>query len=75
MTAAADQLASAVLAEGQRHRARSPERRAAAHLWASLITSPNVTVARSAIGTFGADHVQAASLELLDRLVTGRTTP
>lgn len=66
----ADQLAAAVLAEAQRHPPRSPERRAAAHLWASLITSPAVSAARSAVATFGTAETQAAALELLGRLAT-----
>jgi hypothetical protein len=68
----ADQLAAAVLAEGRRRPVRSPERRAASHLWASLITSPTVSAARSAIATFGDPETQAAALELLGRL---NTTP
>jgi len=66
----ADQLAAAVLAEGQRHPVRSPERRVAAHVWAALVTSPTVSAARNAIGTFGEPETQAAALELLGRLAT-----
>lgn len=69
----AEQLAAEVFAEGQRHPARSPERRAAAHAWASLITSSTVTAARSAIATFGDELTQRAALELLHRL-TARAT-
>ena len=74
MTTTADPLAAAVLAEARRHPVRSPERRAAAHLWASLITSPTVSAARSALATFGAVETQAAALELLGRISEGRTT-
>lgn len=68
----ADQLAAAVLAEAQRHPVRSPERRAAAHAWAALITSPTISAARSAIATFGTPQTQAAALELLRRLAARR---
>jgi hypothetical protein len=64
-----DQLAAEVLAEVERHPPRSAERRAAAHLWASLITSPTITAARRAATTFGDDQVQAAAVELLGRLL------
>lgn len=77
MTATADagQLGAAVLAEAQRHPPRSLERRAAAHLWASLITSPTVSAARSAIAMFGTAETQAAALELLGRLAAALSEP
>lgn len=74
----ADQLAADVLAEARRHPARSPERRAAAHVWAALITSPTVSAARSAIATFGTPQTQAAALELFGWLAAepaGRRKP
>jgi hypothetical protein len=75
VTVDAEQLAAAVLAEAQRHPPRSAERRAAAHLWASLITSPTIDAARRAITTFGDDQVQADAGQLLGRLITeGATT-
>jgi hypothetical protein len=64
----AEQLAAAVLAEGQRHAARSAERRAASHLWACLVTSPSISAAQSAITTFGGQQVQEDALNLLGRL-------
>lgn len=70
----AEQLAAEVFAEAQRHPARSPERRAAAHLWASLITSPTIDAARRAIRTFGSEQTQRDALEVLGRLATTTTT-
>lgn len=64
------ELAGDVLAEAQWHPVRSPERRAAAHAWAALITSPTVSAARTAVATFGTAETQAAALELLGGLVT-----
>ena len=64
-----EQLAAAVLAEGQRHPSRSAKRRAASHLWASLITSASVSAARSAIATFGTPETQADAGQLLGRLL------
>lgn len=61
----AEQLATAVLAEGRRHPPRSAERRAASHLWSALITSPSIAAARNAITTFGDDETQAAAAALL----------
>ena len=70
----ADRLAAAVLAEGQRHPVRSAERRAASHLWASLITSTSITAARTAITTFGDEQTQAAAAALLGRLAAELAT-
>lgn len=70
----ADQFAAEVFAEAQRHPARSPERRAAAHAWAALITSSTVTAAQRAIKTFGAEQTQRDALELLGRLAITITT-
>jgi hypothetical protein len=65
----AEQLAGRVFAEAQRHPARSPERRAAAHLWSALITSPSIALAKRAVRTFGGEQTQTAALALLGRLV------
>lgn len=64
----AEALAAAVLAEGQRHPARSPQRRAASHVWACLVTSPSITAARTAITSFGDEQTQADAAALLGRL-------
>lgn len=64
----AEQLAAEVLAEARRHPARSREHRAAAHLWASLVTSPTVDAARRAITTFGRPEAQSDAEQLLGRL-------
>ena len=64
----AEQLAAAVLAEGQRHPPRSAERRAASHLWSALITSPSIAAARNAITTFGEPATQSDAEQLLGRL-------
>ena len=64
----AELLTAAVLAEGQRHAPKTPERRAASHLWACLITSASVTAARTAITSFGDEQTQADAAALLGRL-------
>lgn len=68
VTADADTLAELARLEAERHPPGTAERRAAAHLWAALITSPTVDAARRANGTFGAGNVQADALTLLHRL-------
>lgn len=68
VTVDAEQLAAAVFAEAQRHPARTPERRAACHLWSALITSATIDAARRAVRTFGTKETQTAALELLGRL-------
>jgi hypothetical protein len=68
----AEALAAAVLAEGQRHPARSPERRAAAVLWTALITTSSVSAARKALPSFAAPETVTAALELLGRLAAGK---
>jgi hypothetical protein len=65
-----EQLADLTRAEAGRHPARTPERRAAAHLWAALVTTNSAEAARRAIGTFGTGDVQAAAAALLGRLAT-----
>lgn len=51
---------------------RTPERRAAVCLYIAATVPPAkaVQAVRNAIGTFGADTVQADALELLDKLLT-----
>jgi hypothetical protein len=70
--AAADlgQLAKLAKVEAQRHEPRTPERRAASHLFVSLTvpTAKSAASARTAIASFGADHVQAEANALLHRL-------
>ena len=68
-----DQLAAAIFAEAERHPARSPERRAACHAWSALITSPTVSAALKAIGTFGDPETQQAAAEVLHRVASERT--
>jgi hypothetical protein len=75
ITVDAEQLAATVFAEAERHPARSPERRAAAHLWVSLITSAGISAARNAVKTFGEPEAQAAALELLGRLTREQACP
>lgn len=62
------QLADLARAEAQRHPARTPERRAAAHLWACLITTTTIGGARHAVRGFGDDRTQSGALALLGRL-------
>lgn len=69
VTVDAEALAAEVLAEGQRHAPQTPGRRAAGHLWACLITSANVSAARSAIATFSDKQTQSDAAALLGRLV------
>ncbi len=64
---------NAPLAELARHVAvqhpqRTPERRAAAHLRASLITTSSPQAARRALATFGGAQAQADAASLLHRL-------
>lgn len=68
ITVDAEQLAAAVFAEAERHQPRTPQRRAAAHLWSALITSASISAARNAVKTFGGKPAQDAALELLARL-------
>jgi hypothetical protein len=58
----AEQLAAAVLAEGQRHQARSAERRAAAVPWTALITTSSVGAARKALPSFAAPETEQAAI-------------
>jgi hypothetical protein len=54
-----ERLAAAAYAEAVRHPPRTPQRRAAAALWVSLITTSSVDGARSALAGFAAAGVQA----------------
>lgn len=60
-----DTLAARVAAIGRRHPPRTPERRAAGALYASLITTKSITAARKALATFGDAETRAAAAELL----------
>jgi hypothetical protein len=62
-----EQLAELARLEAERHPARTPERRAAAALWVSLITTKTVDSARSAL-VFAPLEVQADALRLLGQL-------
>lgn len=72
--AAVDQLAAVVFAEAEQHPARTPERRAASHLWAALITSPTIAAAGRAVATFGDEETQHAAAGLLGRLILKGST-
>jgi hypothetical protein len=71
---AGDILAELAAAEAERHPPRTRERRAAAHLWTSIVTTTSIASARTAIASFGTPHVQASALELLHRLAAALTT-
>lgn len=73
-----EQLAELAFAEAERHPARSPERRAAGHLWIALTIPParSLDAARHAVASFGTPHAQAAAIDLLHRLAaTASTAP
>jgi hypothetical protein len=65
-----DQIAAAARLEAERHPARSPERRAAAHLFVALSIPParSLAAARRAVLSFGDETTQSDALELLGRL-------
>jgi hypothetical protein len=69
-------LAGMAFAEAQRHPGRSPERRAASHLLFAITEPPAKTIdaVRRAIATFGDEQSQTDALDLLDKIITGRTT-
>lgn len=73
---AVEQLAALALEEAERHRLRTPERRAGAHLWTSLTVPParSVAAARRAICVFGDERTQADALDLLARLSVALAT-
>lgn len=64
------QLDELARAEAERHPARSPERRAASHLWVALTVpaAKSLASARTAIASFGDESTQADALALLHRL-------
>lgn len=70
-----EQLAELVALEAEHHPVRTPERRAASHLWVALTVPPSASLdaAHRAIRSFGDNQTQAAALELLDRITAGRT--
>lgn len=67
-------LADLAATEAERHLPRTRERRAAAHLWTSIVTTTSVTSARNAIATFGDKRTQSDATDLLGRLATTLTT-
>jgi hypothetical protein len=62
------QLAEAARLVAEQHAPRTPERRAAAALWAALGDTKTLTAARTALGTFADPQTTADALELLGRL-------
>ena len=64
----AEQLAELVLAEGQRHAPKTPQRRAAGALYVALTETSTIDGARRALAGFATEQVQADALELLHRL-------
>jgi hypothetical protein len=67
-------LAEAARLEAEQHPHRSPERRAAAHLYTALTDTSSVGAAKRAITTFGDEQTQRDAIELLYRLAAGQTT-
>lgn len=67
-------LAALASVEAQRHRPRTPERRAAAALWTALTTTSTLNGARNALPGFTTAQTAAAALELLDRLTATEGT-
>lgn len=63
-------LAELAFTEAEKQPARSPERRAASHLWVALTVPPARTLdgARTAIASFGDDTTRADALALMYRL-------
>jgi hypothetical protein len=61
-------LAELARTDAERHRPRTPERRAASALWAALVTTPTPDAARSALAEFADSRTLADAGELLDRL-------
>lgn len=61
-------LAELARHHAEQHAPRTPERRAAAHLRASLITTSSPQAARRALATFGEPQAQADAASLLHRL-------
>lgn len=78
VSADVDQLAEGARLEAERHKPRTPERRAAAHLWVALTVPPakSADAAQRAIGSFGDERTQADATRLLHRLaVAFRAVP
>jgi hypothetical protein len=71
-----EQLAGLARLEAGHHPARSPERRAASHLYFAMTEPPARSAAalRRAVESFGTPATQAAALELLHRLAAERTS-
>lgn len=61
-------LSELARAHAETHRPRTPERRAAAALWAALVTTADLAAARSALAEFADPRTVADATELLDRL-------
>ena len=68
-----DALADLAAAEAERHDPRTPPRRAAAALWAALITTKTVDSARSALDGFTTPETRKAAADLLGRLAASIT--
>lgn len=77
MTTVAD-VAALALAEVLAARPRTPQRRAAAHLYVAATVPPATSLAavKRAVLSYGAEHVQQGALALLGRLTqTGTAAP
>lgn len=61
-------LAELARADVERHRPRTPERRAAAALWAALVTTRTPDAARSALATFADPRTVVDARQLLGEL-------
>lgn len=70
----AEHLAAELFAEAKRHPARSRERRAAAHAWSALVTSPSIAAAQRAIRTFGDQQTQSDAAGVLHRVAASQAT-
>jgi hypothetical protein len=68
-------LAEHAAAEVRRHPPRSPQRRAACHLWAACILPGGKTQAaiRRAVESFGTSQAQADALDLLSKIIRQET--
>lgn len=62
------ELAALAELEVRKHKPRTPQRRAAAALWAALVTSATVSGALSALPAFTAPETATAAAGLLHRL-------
>ena len=68
------ELAAMAETEVHRHKPRTPQRRAAAALWAALVTSATVSGALSALPAFTAPETATAAAGLLHRLAATAAT-